>query len=247
MTDAARLAAHLTDWLRREIAAGKGAGAVLGLSGGIDSAVVGALAKRAFPDDTLCVLMPCHSDPADADDAMLAAEHYGLRTVPVDLSAAYDEVVAALGRAAPELPDHRLATANVKPRLRMITLYAFANLLNYRVLGTGNLDELTVGYFTKYGDGGADLLPLGSLNKAEVRDLARELGMPQRIVDKPPSAGLWAGQTDEGEMGLTYEHLDAFVRGRAVPEEVKARIEALRDASAHKRALPKVAPLPDPH
>lgn len=245
MTDVTRLAAHLTDWLRHEIVAGKGVGAVLGLSGGIDSAVVGALAKRAFPDDTLCVLMPCHSDPADAGDAMLVAEHYGLRTLTVDLSAAYDETVAALGRASADLPDHRLATANVKPRLRMITLYAFANLHGYRVLGTGNLDELTIGYFTKYGDGGADLLPLGSLTKGEVRDLARELGMPQRIVDRPPSAGLWAGQTDEGEMGLTYEHLDAYLRGGEVPEEVRARIEALRDASVHKRVMPKVAPLPE--
>ena len=127
----------------------------------------------------------------------------------------------------------------------MTTLYAFANLLGYRVLGTGNLDELTIGYFTKYGDGGADLLPLGSLTKGEVRDLARELGVPARIVDKPPSAGLWAGQTDEGEMGLTYEQFDAFLRGGEMPTEVRARIEALRDASAHKRALPKVAPLPD--
>ncbi len=242
--DATLLAEHLTAWLRREIEARKGRGAVLGLSGGIDSAVVAALAQRAFPDGTLCVLMPCHSDPADADDAMVVAQHYGLRTLTVDLSAAYDEVVAALGRAASELPDHRLATANVKPRLRMITLYAFANLHGYRVLGTGNLDELTIGYFTKYGDGGADLLPLGSLTKGEVRDLAGALGMPQRIIEKPPSAGLWAGQTDEGEMGLTYEHLDAFMRGGEVPADVRARIEALRDASAHKRALPKVAPLP---
>ena len=86
----------------------------------------------------------------------------------------------------------------------MTTLYAFANMLGYRVLGTGNLDELTVGYFTKYGDGGVDLLPLGSLTKGEVRDLARELGVPRQVIDKPPSAGLWADQTDEGEMGLTY-------------------------------------------
>jgi NAD+ synthase len=244
MTDAARLAAHLTDWLRQEIAAGKGAGAVLGLSGGIDSAVVGALAKRAFPDHALAVLLPCHSDPADAGDAMLVARHYDLATTTVDLGPVYDALVAELGKASPDLPGHRLATANLKPRLRMTALYAFANLLDYRVLGTGNLDELTIGYFTKYGDGGSDLRPLGSLNKGEVRDLARELGMPRQIVDKPPSAGLWAGQTDEGEMGLTYAHLDAFVRGGEVPASVRARIEALRDASAHKRALPKVAPLP---
>jgi NAD+ synthase len=238
------LAAHLTAWLRREVEAGRGEGAVLGLSGGIDSAVVGALAERAFPQHALGVLMPCHSDPADAEDAALCARHFGLGTVTVDLAPAYDALVEELGRASSDLPENRLATANLKPRLRMTTLYAFANLRNYRVLGTGNLDELTVGYFTKYGDGGSDLLPLGSLTKGEIRDLARELGVPPRIIDKPPSAGLWTGQTDEGEMGLTYAQLDAYLRGGDVPPEVRARIEALRDGSAHKRALPKVAPLP---
>jgi NAD+ synthase len=240
-----RLADHLTEWLRREVEAGHGKGAVLGLSGGIDSAVVGALARRAFGDRMLTVVMPCHSDPADAEDAELVARELDLPVTTVDLGPVYDALVTELGKASAELPDHRLATANLKPRLRMTTLYAFANLLGYRVLGTGNADELTIGYFTKYGDGGADLLPLGSLTKGEVRDLARELGVPRRIVEKPPSAGLWAGQTDEGEMGLTYEQLDAFVRGREIPAEVRARIEALRDASAHKRALPKVAPLPE--
>ena len=245
MTSPARLAAHLTGWLRREVEAGRGAGAVLGLSGGIDSAVVGALAKRAFSHHSLGVLMPCHSDPADAGDALLCARQSDLATATVDLSRAYDALVEELGRASPDLLEDRLATANLKPRLRMTTLYAFANLLDYRVLGTGNLDELTIGYFTKYGDGAADLLPLGNLTKGEVRDLARELGVPQRIVDRPPSAGLWAGQTDEGEMGLTYAHLDAYLRGGDVPPGVRARIETLRDGSAHKRALPKVAPLPE--
>jgi NAD+ synthase len=245
MTTPAKLAEHLTGWLRREVTAGGGKGAVLGLSGGLDSAVAGALAKRAFPNDALGVLMPCHSDPADAEDALLVADHFALETATVDLSPVNDALVAALDAASPDLDAHRLATANLKPRLRMTTLYAFANLRGYRVIGTGNLDELTIGYFTKYGDGGADLMLLGSLTKGEVRDLARELGVPARILEKPPSAGLWPGQTDEGEMGLTYAHLDAFLRGGEVPPEVRARIEALREASAHKRALPKVAPLPE--
>jgi NAD+ synthase len=189
--------------------------------------------------------MPCHRDPADADDAALCACALDLATVTADLGPAYDALVAALGEASPDLPGHRLATANLKPRLRMTTLYAFANLLGYHVLGTGNLDELTVGYFTKFGDGGCDLLPLGSLAKGEVRDLARELGVPRQIIDKPPSAGLWSGQTDEGEMGLTYGDLDAFVRGGEIAPAARARIEALRDASAHKRALPKIALLPE--
>jgi NAD+ synthase len=245
VTTAARLAAHLTDWLRSEIAAGGGAGAVFGLSGGVDSAVVGALAKRAFPHHALGVLMPCHSDPADAEDALLVAHHVDLATATVDLGPVYDALVAQLGEASSDLPGHRLATANLKPRLRMTALYAFANLLDYRVLGTGNLDELTIGYFTKFGDGGCDLLPLGSLTKGEVRGLARELGLPERIITKPPSAGLWAGQTDEGEIGLTYADIDEYLRDGQVAPNVRARIEALRDASAHKRTLPKIAPLPE--
>ncbi len=256
MTDTTRLAEHLAGWLRREIEASHGEGAVLGLSGGIDSAVVGALARRACGERVLAVAMPCHSDPTDADDAALVAGALDLPLTTVDLSPVYDALLAqldpaceaslaGLGEAVAGLSGHRLATANLKPRLRMTTLYAFANLLGYRVLGSSNLDELTIGYFTKFGDGGADLLPLGSLTKGEVRDLARELGVPERVVEKPPSAGLWPGQTDEGEMGLTYEQLDAFVRGGEVAPEARARIEALRDASAHKRALQKIAPLPD--
>ena len=142
------------------------------------------------------------------------------------------------------MPDSRLATANLKPRLRMTTLYAFANQLDYRVLGTGNRSELAVGYFTKYGDGGADFLPLGDLVKGEVRDLARYLGVPERIVTKPPSAGLWADQTDEAEMGLTYEELDAYLLTSEASPAVKAKVDAMHAASEHKRALPRIAPKP---
>ena len=142
------------------------------------------------------------------------------------------------------MPENRLATANLKPRLRMTTLYAFANELDYRVLGTGNRSELAVGYFTKYGDGGADFLPLGDLVKGEVRDLARYLGVPERIITKPPSAGLWADQTDEAEMGLTYEELDAYLLTSEASPAVKAKVDAMHAASEHKRALPRIAPKP---
>jgi NAD+ synthase len=241
---AARLAAHLSDWIASQVRASGGRGVVFGLSGGLDSAVVAGLAVRAFPDDCLGVIMPCHSDPADAADAALAAAALGVPTATVDLSPAYDALMAALAVAAPQAAGDRLVAANLKPRLRMATLYAFANLRGYRVLGTGNRCELTIGYFTKHGDGAADLLPLGSLVKGEVRALGRHLGVPERILAKTPSAGLWVGQTDEGEMGLTYEDLDRYLlTGEAAPA-VKARVEALRAASEHKRRLPPVAPKP---
>jgi NAD+ synthase len=234
------LAAHLTDWIKTEIEASGGAGAVFGLSGGVDSAVVAALALRAFPHQALGLIMPCHSDPQDAEDAQLVAHHFGLATATVDLEPVFDALLDQLGLTCSDLPESKLAGANIKPRLRMTTLYAFANQRNYRVLGTGNSSELAVGYFTKYGDGGVDLLPLGNVTKTRVRELAHALDVPQRIIDKPPSAGLWAGQTDEGEMGVTYAALDAYLEG--VNDTARAIVDPMRAASAHKRALPRIAP-----
>ncbi len=238
------LAEHLTEWICAEVTASGGCGAVFGLSGGIDSAVVAALAKQAFPHHTLGVVMPCHSDPRDAEDGALVAHHFGVPSATVDLGPVYDLLLDQLAGSSSDLPESRLATANLKPRLRMTTLYAFANQLGYRVLGTGNRSEIAVGYFTKFGDGGADLLPLGSLVKSEVWDLARHLGVPERIITKPPSAGLWANQTDEAEMGLTYEELDAYLLTGAASPAVKARVDAMNAASEHKRALPRIAPKP---
>jgi NAD+ synthase len=239
----ATLADHLTDWIHAEVTAAGGAGAVFGLSGGIDSAVVAALAKRAFPHHTLGVIMPCHSDPRDAEDGALVAHHFGVPSATVDLAPVYDVLLDQLAACSSDLPESRLATANLKPRLRMTTLYAFANQLDYRVLGTGNRAELAVGYFTKYGDGGVDLLPLGSLVKGEVRDLAHELGVPEGVISKPPSAGLWADQTDESEMGLTYEELDAYLLTQQASPAVKAKVDAMNAASEHKRVLPRIAPM----
>jgi len=238
------LAEHLTEWIRAEVTAGDGCGAVFGLSGGLDSAVVAALVKQAFPHHSLGVVMPCHSDPRDAEDGALVAHHFGVPSATVDLGPVYDLLLEELAGAGSDLPESRLATANLKPRLRMTTLYAFANQLGYRVLGTGNRSELAVGYFTKYGDGGVDLLPLGGLVKNEVRDLARSLGVPAQIIAKPPSAGLWADQTDEAEMGLAYEELDAYLLTGAASPAVKAQVDAMIAASEHKRALPRIAPKP---
>jgi len=238
-----RLAQHLSDWIGTTIAESGGVGAVLGLSGGIDSAVAAALCKRAFPSHTLGVIMPCESDAADAQDGQLTAQHFGLAQATVDLTETYRSLRAQLHEYFADVPGDRLTDANIKPRLRMTALYAFANHLGYRVVGTGNRSELAIGYFTKWGDGGVDLLPLGSLTKTLVRELGRYLGVPPRIIDKPPSAGLWSGQTDEGEMGVTYEQLDAYLEGRG-GEAAGETADRLGAASRHKRELPPIAPLP---
>jgi NAD+ synthase len=248
----------LAAWIRQRVMEAGAHGLVVGLSGGIDSAVVIRLCQLATPDGVLGVIMPCQSDPGDEADARLVADHFGIQAVRVDLTSCFDQLVGTLGRPLGGLagqtsasapldtsdPRSRMPVANLKPRLRMTSVYFFSNALNYLVAGTGNRSELTIGYFTKYGDGGVDLLPIGRLLKDEVRELARELGVPAAVIDKPPSAGLWSGQTDEGEMGFTYADLDSYLTAGAgaVAPAVALRIERLVRTSDHKRALP---PMPD--
>ena len=184
----------IVEWLRAKRSAAGAQGFVVGLSGGVDSAVVVRLCQTAAPDHVVGVVMPCHSDPRDEADAMLVASHFGVPTVRVDLAETYDLFTATLRDATRTLPREmapaavaeatdikaRVPLANVKPRLRMATLYYVANTLNYLVAGTGNRSELTIGYFTKYGDGGVDLLPIGGLLKSDVRAAARRSGCPRR-------------------------------------------------------------------
>ena len=231
-------------WLRERLASAGADGFACGLSGGVDSAAAAALAVRAVgPGRVLAALMPCHSQPEDAALGQLVADTFGIPTVTVDLSAAYDALVAQF---PPDSQSGGLAAANVKPRLRMTTLYYLAQSHNYLVLGSGNKTELQVGYFTKHGDGGVDLLPLGTLNKTEVWELARELGVPPEVVERPPTAGLWPGQTDEGEMGITYRELDrvlATIEASDTSEIEPAVLEKVRGMivrSAHKRVMPPV-------
>jgi NAD+ synthase len=133
-----------------------------------------------------------------------------------------------------------VAQANVKARLRMVTLYYTANQMCYLVAGSGNRSEITVGYFTKHGDAGADILPLGNLVKKEVKELATYLEIPREIIDKQPSAGLWSGQSDEEEMGFSYEALDRYILTGGASNEIKSRIEFMKASSQHKIQMPPV-------
>jgi NAD+ synthase len=236
------LAQNLADWIREQVIEADRDGVVFGLSGGVDSCVVGALCVRAFPDDCLGVLMPCYSAAADTEDSELAARELGIPTTTVVLDSVLDSLLAALPAAESGPGDRRLAEANLKPRLRMAALYYFANRRHYLVVGTGNRSEIAVGYCTKYGDAGVDLLPLGNLLKGQVLDLARHLGVPRRIIEKPPSAGLWEGQTDESEMGLTYAELDRYLSTGDAPEEVRLKVDALARVAVHKSSSPLVPP-----
>jgi NAD+ synthase len=236
------VADRIVDWLHDRLDDAGADGFVFGLSGGVDSATTAAVAVQARgAEHTLGVLMPCHSIPEDANLAQLVADTFEIETLTTDLGDGYDALIAALPPS-----DHPLASANVKPRLRMITLYYLAQTHNCLVLGSGNKTELMVGYFTKYGDGGVDLLPLGDLYKTEVWALARELGVPNAVVERAPSAGLWPGQTDEGEMGITYQALDRVLRAIAdgdtdhIEPVTLAKVEEMIVSSAHKRAMPPI-------
>ena len=199
----------LSGWIRKKVEEASAEGVILGMSGGLDSSVTAVLCKNAFPTSTLGLIMPCFSDPADIAHVKQVAEKFDIETRKVDLSPIFLTVLETLESRAYE---EDIATANLKPRLRMLVLYYFANKLNYLVVGTGNKSELMIGYFTKYGDGGVDLLPLGDLLKTEVRALAEVLDIPKAIIEMPPSAGLWAGQTDETEIGMSYEVLDGVLK-----------------------------------
>jgi len=234
------LADDIAMWMTSIVHDAGANGVLIGLSGGIDSAVAGALAARAMPGHVLGAILPCESDPTDAEHARLLATTFDIETVEVDLTATYTALMASL----PEAP--QLAIANVKPRLRMTAMYFLAASRGYLVCGASNRSERSIGYFTKFGDGGADLFPIGGLLKFEVRQLARKLGVPQRIIDKPPSAGLWPGQTDEAEMKMSYGQLDAALRAMdskdpsAIPAPIISRVRQLMSASAHKRGTPPV-------
>jgi NAD+ synthase len=206
-------------------------GVVLGLSGGVDSAVAAALAARGLGrESVLALYLPCYSLEADRRDASIVAENLGVGLNEVSLDAAYDEVVRACGIAGAP----RLTLANIKPRLRMTALYAFS--AGRLVLGTGNYSEYLVGYSTKWGDAAADFLPLARLYKDEVRLLGHALGLPRGIVERIPSAGLWEGQSDEGEMGVSYSSIRACFEGKPVDAAESARILAMNRSSEHKRA-----------
>lgn len=228
-------------WIKEQVKQAKAKGIVLGLSGGVDSATVAALAVQAVGRrNLLALLLPIHSQPQDLEDARLVAKSLGIKTKTVNLSKIYDSLTGILPKA------NNLAYANLKPRLRMSVLYYFANKLNYLVCGTGNKSELRIGYFTKFGDGGVDILPLGDLYKSQVRKLAKELKMPGPIISKPPTAGLWPGQTDEAEMGIIYPELDDILsrlenkKSQVLFEEKVEKVKRMIKKSEHKRQGPKI-------
>jgi len=236
-----QLAEKLILWIRDKVLAAGCKGVVVGISGGLDSSVLAVLCHHAFPQSMVGLLMPCYSSQEDVEHARTMVSKFSIPIKTVVLDTVFDTLLKALPDDRVDPSISRLAEGNLKARLRMLTLYYFANQLKYMVAGSGNRSELSIGYFTKYGDGGVDILPLGGLVKGQVKEVGNFLGIPQEIIDKPPSAGLWQGQTDEGELGLSYDELDRYLITGKASNELRERIESMIAASDHKRLPPPVA------
>ena len=226
-------------FIRKKLEESGARGIVYGNSGGKDSALVGILCKRAC-DNTLGVVLPCQSRRnfgEDMTDGLAVAEKFGIEVRTLDLTPVKEAMAAALGTVT-EL--NSAADVNVNPRLRMTALYAVAAAENRLVAGTGNRSERYMGYFTKWGDGACDFNPIGDLTVTEIYEFLRHLGAPACIIRKAPSAGLFEGQTDEGEMGVTYAAIDRFLAGGEVTDEERAVIERFHARSGHKQSMPPV-------
>lgn len=242
---------RICEFIRHEV---KSRGAVLGLSGGVDSATIAALSARALGRDrVLALIMPeASSTPiADTRDAIDFAEELGIDYRRIDITLPTKSIFEAAGGCG-----DKICEGNVKARLRMTLLYFHANLERRIVIGSGDRSELMIGYFTKYGDGGVDILPIGGLYKTQVRQLAKHLGVPERIAGKKSSPRLWPDQVAEDELGLTYEEVDRILRlsidlghgSTRIVEELgpasKPKVEKILkmiEINTHKLKMPPIA------
>ena len=221
-------------YIRALVGSAHASGIVFGNSGGKDSALAGILCKAAC-EDTVGLIMPCASKRnygADADDGRALAEAFGIETRTVDLTGTREAMIAAAAGAA-RLND--AAINNLAPRLRMTALYAVAAAENRLVAGTGNRSEIYMGYFTKWGDGACDFDPIADLTASEVFAFLEYLDAPRQIIDKAPSAGLFDGQTDEREMGVSYAAIDRWILSGEGEEKDLAVIRRFHERSEHKR------------
>ncbi|MDU6855198.1 MAG: NAD(+) synthase [Clostridiales bacterium] len=227
---------HRLNWIRERVKAAGCTGVVVGESGGKDSATVTALCVRALgKENVVGITMPCNSLSTDMEHARLVADAFGIKLIEVNIGGAFTTLKNTIIN---EHELNELAVANIKPRLRMTTLYAVAQTLNYLVVGTDNKSEMVMGYFTKWGDGGYDFNPLSDLTMQEVLELGKELGVPEPILTKAPSAGLWEGQTDEKEMGVTYKAIEEYIKTGTTDSASLEIIEKTNKRTAHKREMP---------
>lgn len=232
----------ISEWIKNYIEKSKSMGVVVGLSGGIDSCVSAALAVKAIGNQGVVgVILPCCSNKIDKEDAMLLVNYLKIEHIEIKL----DDVLKTFEKVSDQKWHRKpLTIPNVKARLRMLTLYSLASDLDTLVLGTGNKSEYEIGYYTKYGDGGVDIEPMNNYYKTEVWAMAKELGLPEKLINRVPTAGLWDGQTDESEIGCSYIELDKYLQGKknSLTKIQKDKIDKLKKCAKHKQKMPPACP-----
>jgi NAD+ synthase len=244
---------RICGFIRAKVEKAGADGAVVGVSGGVDSALTAALCAKALGKENVfgLILPERKTTPEDAvKDAREIASLFCGKFHEIDISGVYSSFAGAI-------PEHaegaRIPNGNLRARIRMCALYYYANKLGLLVAGTGDKSELMLGYFTKFGDGGCDFLPIGDLFKSQVRDMAEFMGVPPRVARKKSSPGLWEGHTAEGEIGMGYDEVDELLRALGegerlaeaaerigVSREAAEKVLGMSQASGHKRAMPEV-------
>lgn len=233
--DYLKLEKDLCNWIENYVKSAGCKGVIYGLSGGLDSSVVGVLANKIFKDNALGLIMPIEKKGSDFNDAIKLQEEFNLNVKILDLTNAYKSLKNIYAPST-----NKLAYSNIKPRLRMTTLYYHAQINNFLVIGTTNLSEFTIGYSTKFGDYGVDFSPIADITKTEIFEFAKHLGIPSSIIEKKPSAGLWEGQSDEDELGFSYEELDNYILKGVGKKETVDKIERLIKINSHKKHMPEI-------
>lgn len=229
-------------WIKKVLQEANAKGIVIGMSGGKDCALVGILSKMAT-DNVTGLIMPCESKinfTSDKDDALLINNMFGIKTEIIDLTPIKKLFKSVLEPISNNQID--ISYENINPRLRMITLYNYSQREGYLVAGTGNLSERTMGYFTKWGDGAYDFNPIADLTVTEIYKMLEFLNCPKQIITKAPSAGLYEGQTDELDMGITYLEIDKYIREGKASEIAKDIIEKAYKKTSHKRGMGRIYP-----
>ncbi len=212
--------------------------AVIGISGGIDSTVVAALAVRAIGKQNVWgISMPYKNQ--DTSDAQLVIDNLEINSREINIGKVVDNNIRKLEQVLDKEID-KITKGNLMARERMKLLYGVANSIDGMVIGTGNKSEIEIGYFTKYGDGGVDIEPIGNIYKTEVYEIANLLALPKQIINKKPSAGLWQGQTDEDELGITYQQIDDVLKQKINNGEIYDKVQKLRKGSEHKKNIPPI-------
>ena len=243
---------EICSFIKSKLRESKAEGLIIGLSGGIDSSTVAYLCARIVKrDKILGLILPSETTSSeDIEDAVTVADNLGIKYKNLHI----DHLIEPFPKLCPQCSNSALANGNLKARIRMMLLYYHSNSMNRLVMGTGNKTELLVGYFTKYGDGGVDILPIGDLYKTHVKEVAEYIGVPKNIIEKAPTAGLWTGQTDEEELGIKYDLLDKILylmtdENLSIPdiaerlkieENEVLRVKNMVGASKHKLSSPSI-------